>query len=246
MVRPLQGERPKKTTTISIDPEVWQTFQNVVKTKEPDGDVSASSHVETLAKREIAKLTGQNADADVATEAQLRKRLATLERRLLLNRDLLIKGDGDYVDGRVRKLVDSYKLDREHYSNGEEVIRNILIDSERWNSPVQRYFDEEGDLTEFNLLIENIQLHAEIAKVNDALLEARKKQYNITLEEIKAAKDAADAERAEREREEKAWRNRTAEEEEEQAPEESRDEDGDGEDEEPEELIVEKREEEEW
>jgi hypothetical protein len=205
LVRPLKGEHAKKITTISIDPVVWKTFQDIVESKEPDGDTSASSHVETLLKKEIADITGKDPDAAAVNERQLQNRLTRLTKRKDTLYDMIGNGGKEAWD-RANKLGNAYELDFEYFRNSEQVIRNMLLDYYREGSDVRKFFDyDEGSMTEFNLLIQFIRVLGEREKVNAALLDAMVKQAGITVEDIKEARmpnsqDAEDNENTENHR----------------------------------------------
>jgi hypothetical protein len=94
MVRPLKGERPKKTATFSVDPVIWKDFQNVVE-KRVFPQTSTSAHLEVLMRQEIARLSGEDPTSVVVNEAELQKRLNVLERKRVALQDLVEKAGGD-------------------------------------------------------------------------------------------------------------------------------------------------------
>lgn len=169
MVRPLSGARPKKRTTISVDPVVYKTFQKLVESKQPDGDKSSSSHLETLMKREIAKVQGSELPEVVDVES-LQRQLANLKKR---HNDLVnaIKNAKEKNPDRFNTLAAAYNLDMEHFTNAEEVIRNVLQDKDK---AIEKYLTGEEDLAIFVTLLE---INSKIEKIIQQILNAQKDKY---------------------------------------------------------------------
>ena len=173
MVRPLTGERPKQHATITIDPELWQTFKELVELKKPDGDTSASSHMETLVKREVAQIQGSNVPDAINIES-LRRQLIHLRKSYNDILKLLQAKEGAIE--RFDKLAKEYNLDFQHFSNTQEVIRHVLQELDVEDSPVNTFLKGEPE-SDLSLFINMIETNAEIEQTNKKLLDAHKKKY---------------------------------------------------------------------
>jgi hypothetical protein len=173
MVRPLSGERPKKHATITIDPELWQTFKKIVELKQPDGDPSASSHIETLVKREVARIQDSNTP-DVVNIESLQRQLLHLRKRYNDILRLLENRQGSIE--RFDKLAKDYHLDFEHFSNVPDVIRNVLQEMEEEGSPVHTFLDGQPE-SDLALFISMIETNSEIEHTNKKILDAHRKRY---------------------------------------------------------------------
>jgi hypothetical protein len=209
----------KKAATITIDPEIWLAFQNLVKDKQPDGDKSASAHVETLVRREVAKIQSSNMP-DVVDRAALQRQLLSLKKRY---NDILKaqrKREGAMV--RFDKLAEAYDLDMRRFSNVADVIHRVLEDRRKERSPVQDFLDgqPESDLT---LFISMIEIKAEIHQTNTKLLEAREAHYS----------QASTQEQSEKEEEEKPTHVETKHTQQKSTPEDDNDEEEEEEEEDP-------------
>jgi hypothetical protein len=189
MVRPLQGEVAKKTTTITVNPHVWQAFRHVVEEKLVP-KTSASAYLEAYMRQVINREEGGDpAAATVANDRiQLEERQGVLVRKELALKELIGKG-GDGVEKRIPELIEKYKKVVPHGTT-EDRIRRMLIDKEKPSGPIQEYFDEGGSETELLLLIRYNRADSELRKVNQLYVEVLKKQAGVTAEEIKAAKEA--------------------------------------------------------
>jgi hypothetical protein len=187
MVRPLQGEVAKKTTTITVNPQVWQAFRHVVEEKLVP-KTSASAYLEAYMRQVINREEGGDpAAATVANDRiQLEERQGILVRKELALKELIDKQGGDGVGKRITRLVEKYKKK----GTVEDIIRRLLIDKEKPSGPIQEYFNEGGSETELLLLIRYNRAGAELRKVNQLYVEVLKKQAGVTAEEIKAAKEA--------------------------------------------------------
>ena len=172
LVRPLTGERPKHPTSISLDPEVWKTFKRLVEAKQPDGDKSASAHLETVIRRENARLTGKaeavNAEALQRLLHNQKQKLQSLQRQI-----------GAERLERFNKAAQDYGMAVD-FSNYADVIRRALRDSKKNEdtTPVQQIMPKQkpsGFSLDLNrsytllLFIQLLELNAEISKAEAEL-----------------------------------------------------------------------------
>jgi hypothetical protein len=167
-----EGITPKKTISATMDPKIWEEFQDVVKKLQPDGDKSASAHLETIIKREIARLAGKEMP-NIVDVARLQRQILTLDNRFDAMQKSLEKRDGALA--RFEDLMSAYKLDFEHFSNAADVIRQMLKDRDVAGSSVQDFLEGEPQ-SDLSLLISMIEIKAEKDKINRQLLEAHKKR----------------------------------------------------------------------
>jgi hypothetical protein len=185
MVRPLVGENLKKHVTITIDPDAWKSFQDIVKEKEPDGDKSASAHLETLIRRENARIVGLNMPDAVNTE-RLSTRLINLRQRHEEMLKRLRKRDDKPLD-KFDELAHAYNLDMENYTNASEVASKVLADWEDPDSKVREIFGDLLPESDLSLFVTIIELATDIIQTNKKLLEAFRTKYNVPKKEQPAA-----------------------------------------------------------
>ena len=114
----------KKPVTVTMDPDDWRTFQDLVSGKMPDGDKSASAHLGTLVKRENARLLGEDIP-EVLDVIALRKRLECIRKRLS---DLQKNVTKRKADMRFEELGVAYGLDHVNWKNVPEVVGKVLAD----------------------------------------------------------------------------------------------------------------------
>jgi hypothetical protein len=189
VVRPRLGSSVRRNATVSLDPEVWQTFQTLVKIREPDGDTSASSHVETLIRRDIAKYEA-GGDATAASDhAQLESRHTGLVKKKKMLEEIAIKNGGERTKDRIGKLLEQYGMHTKK-PDAEKAIRRMIVDQAADSGPVKKYLADGGTSTELHLVWRWIRVQKEILLVEDALRELLIKKEKITAEEIKAAQEA--------------------------------------------------------
>jgi hypothetical protein len=186
-VRPLQGERPKKTTTISVDPLDWEKYQHIT------GEVmvpriSASSDLGAYIRGVIAKYEGGDAEATAANDQfQLEIRHTALFKKKKMLEETI--GGNEETKKRLDKLLEQYGF-KEKTPDAEKGLRRMIVDQAAGSGPVQEYLDGEGTQTELHLFWRWIRVKKEIVAAESALFELLKKNTDITPEEIKAAKEA--------------------------------------------------------
>ena len=176
MGRPATG-RTKKITTVSVDIDLWTQFVELIEKKQPDGDTTPSSHVETLVRREVERLTGKDVP-DVVDKAALERKLLVLSKRAEDLRASFRKRN----DGTIEKLNDlcrAYQLDTDHYSNTADVISRALKDRDETGTLAHQTFSSLPP-TDLNLFIATLEVSTEIEETNQKLTDASKQRYLTT------------------------------------------------------------------
>jgi hypothetical protein len=161
----------KKMISTTIDIDVWKTFQDLVAKLQPDGDKSASAHLETVLRRENARLTGTEMPK-IVDVAALQRQLANVQRRTAE----LEKSIGAKRLEAFNELAEAYGLDFDNYSNSAAVIRQVLQDS-KLEIESETILKKLGHKANLPLFISLIELYTETQKLSDKLLEAQQEQY---------------------------------------------------------------------
>jgi hypothetical protein len=175
MGRKPDGAAKKTVVSVSIQPQIWQDFREIVDTKHPDGDTTASAHLETMVKREICRIKDEDTPDAVDVDC-LRRKLADVKKQ---GNDMLKElekrpGVLDHFD----QIAKAYSIDLAEYTNVPEVVQKILKDKDVEGSPLQEILKKRmlkrSDLV---LLIHLMELKAEDKQITAELLNAQTQKY---------------------------------------------------------------------
>jgi len=162
----------KDVISISITPQVHEEFTDLVVAKHPDGDATVSSHIETIMKREIAKLRDSNAPDSVDVDA-LRRQISDLEKRI----DSIVKELQKHPDliAAFNQLAEDYHID-DTYATVDTALRRILQDRNLEGTPAHEFLQRQSE-SDLTLFISEVELLAEHTKVTAELLSAQESRY---------------------------------------------------------------------
>jgi hypothetical protein len=164
----------KVLRSISIDPVIWKAFQDLVKAHNPDGDTTASAHVERLVERENSRLSGGNV-AVVIDRAGLQRQLRQLAKRSIDVKKIIVKSN---AKSRINDLAIAYKLDTDHFSNADDVIRRILEDrNKKEGTPMHTFLAHRGSKRELQFFIDLVEIGAKTEEITTQLMKAYETKY---------------------------------------------------------------------
>ena len=172
--RPVEGGgKTKLRVNISVDPDEWEKFRQLLADKLPEA--TASSHIQDFVRQEIKRLSGEKT-VNVVDVAGLQKRFAGYKKRYMIIQKNLF--DRKAVD-RFQKLMDAYGLDVEHFSNSKEVICKALTDRKKKDTPtpIQVFLEDAPSETDVSLFISILEIRAEMDKITKKLLDAQVARY---------------------------------------------------------------------